>query len=85
MLKTLEGIAEDAQKRIAAHIAHQQLGEHGEEWLQQGTGRIVDEDCPYCGQSLKGLSLIDAYRKVFAKSYRHIEGGGRTHTDRHRT
>jgi wobble nucleotide-excising tRNase len=70
LAQTLEGIAEDAQKRIAAHIAHQRLGEHGEEWLQQGTERIVDEDCPYCGQSLKGLSLIDAYRKVFAESYR---------------
>jgi wobble nucleotide-excising tRNase len=73
LAQTLEGIAEDAQKRIAAHIAHQQLGEHGEEWLQQGTERIVDDNCPYCGQSLKGLSLIGAYQKVFAESYRQLK------------
>ncbi len=73
LAQTLEGIAEDAQKKIAAHIAHQQLGDHGEEWLQQGTERIVDDNCPYCGQSLKGLSLIEAYQKLFADSYRALK------------
>jgi len=73
LAQTLEGIAEDAQKKIAAHIAHRQLGEHGEEWLQRGSERILDDNCPYCGQSLKGLALIDAYRKVFANSYRQLK------------
>jgi wobble nucleotide-excising tRNase len=75
LAQTLEGIAEDAQRKIAAHIVHQRLGEHGEEWLQEGTERIVDDNCPYCGQSLKGLSLIAAYQKVFADSYRQLKEG----------
>lgn len=71
--QTLEGIAEDAQKPIASHIEHRKLGIQGEEWLQVGTERIVDDDCPYCGQSLKGLSLIEAYQKAFAESYRQLK------------
>lgn len=68
--KTLDGIAKDAQEKIAAHIAHYGLSEN---WLQEGAGHIVDESCPYCGQSVTGLALIEAYRKVFAESYRDMK------------
>src|SRR5262249_6965306 len=71
--KTLEGIAQDAQKLVAAHIAHHGMGERGEGWLQEGTDRIAEDSCPYCGQSVKGLSLIDAYRKVFGDAYRDMK------------
>jgi len=49
------------------------MGERGEAWLQQGVDHIVRDSCPYCGQSVQGLPLIDAYRKVFADSYREMK------------
>jgi wobble nucleotide-excising tRNase len=71
--KTLEGIAEDAQRQIADHVARHGMGERGEAWLQQGVDHIVEDDCPYCGQSVHGLPLIEAYRKVFAEAYREMK------------
>jgi len=71
--KTLEGIAADAQKLIVEHIARHDMKERGEEWLQLGTEHIAKDNCPYCGQSLKGLPLIRAYQKVFADSYRELK------------
>jgi wobble nucleotide-excising tRNase len=68
--KTLDGIAQDAQKRVIEHIAHQKMGEHAEAWIAQGMEHISGEVCPFCGQSLKAISLIEAYRKVFADQYR---------------
>jgi wobble nucleotide-excising tRNase len=83
--KTLDGIAKDAQKSIAEHLAHHGMKEHGEGWLEQGTEHIADGNCPYCGQSLKGLPLIRAYQKVFADSYRQLKtsvGEARTAIER---
>jgi wobble nucleotide-excising tRNase len=71
--KTLKGIAEDAQKSIAEHIVRHGMQDGGEEWLQQGTGYIADGECPYCGQALKGLSLVKAYQQVFAETYEQLK------------
>ena len=71
--KTLKGIADDAQKSIAQHITRHGMQDGGEEWLQQGTGYIADDDCPYCGQALKGLLLVKAYQQVFADTYEQVK------------
>jgi wobble nucleotide-excising tRNase len=73
LAQTLEGIAEDAQRLIAEHIAHQGMDEHAEAWLEEGTEHAANDKCPYCGQSVKGLALIDAYRHLFADSYRDLK------------
>jgi wobble nucleotide-excising tRNase len=65
---TLEGIAADAQRLMAEHLAlHDGLGES---WIAEGAEQMSNDDCPFCGQSLTGLALIDAYRKVFGEAYR---------------
>jgi wobble nucleotide-excising tRNase len=68
--KTLAGIAEDAQKRIAEHISHHSMSKDAETWIAEGVNHISGDSCPFCGQSLKGLALIEAYRTVFAETYR---------------
>jgi wobble nucleotide-excising tRNase len=71
--KTLKGIAEDAQKKIAAHIKRHEMGGDGEAWLQEGVRYIADENCPFCGQGLKGIALVKAYQQVFADSYEEMK------------
>jgi wobble nucleotide-excising tRNase len=71
--KTLEGIAEDAQKTIAEHISRHSMKAGGEAWLQKGTGYIADGKCPYCGQGLEGLALVKAYQQVFAGNYEQLK------------
>jgi wobble nucleotide-excising tRNase len=71
--KTLAGIAEDAQKRIAQHIKHHGMSEDAEAWIAEGMDHISGDSCPFCGQSLQGLALIDAYRTVFAETYRDMK------------
>src|ERR1700730_7518352 len=70
--KTLKGIAEDAQKKIAAHIKRHRMGEDGEAWLQDGAGYIADDNCPFCGQGLKGVALVKAYQQVFSDGYEEL-------------
>ncbi len=71
--QTLEGVAADAQKLIADHIARQGMTENGEAWLQEGTEHAENGDCPYCARPLEGLALIEAYRNVFGDAYRKLK------------
>jgi wobble nucleotide-excising tRNase len=71
--KTLEDIAKDAQKRISDHIKQHAMDEHGEAWLSEGVNHLSGDQCPFCGQSVKGLSLVEAYRDVFGKTYRDMK------------
>jgi wobble nucleotide-excising tRNase len=71
--KTIDGIAEDAQKRISDHINQHGMAAHGEKWVSEGVDHIAGGSCPFCGQPLKGIALIEAYRKVFGEVYRQMK------------
>ena len=73
LARTIEGIAEDAELQVAAHLAAHRMTDHGEAWLAEGTPFIADGRCPYCGQSLEGLTLIAAYRSLFSETYRQLK------------
>jgi wobble nucleotide-excising tRNase len=68
--KTIDGIAEDAQKRIADHINEHGMAAYGERWVSEGADHMARGSCPFCGQPLEGIALIEAYRKVFGEVYR---------------
>ncbi len=64
---TVAGLAADAERRVAAQIeAH---GMHSEAWLSEGRGYIRNHACPFCGQSLNGVTLIVAYNAYFTEAY----------------
>ena len=69
LAKTLDDIAEDAEQLIAAHLTGHSMTERGESWLADGMPSTADDTCPFCGQSLQGLPLIEAYRAVFSEGY----------------
>src|SRR5262249_52400601 len=64
-VQTLEITAEQAVK---AHIAKQHENDF-EDWISRGQKYLNNNECPFCGQGLGGLKLIDAYRAHFRKAY----------------
>lgn len=66
---TDDSIAVGAAEAVRAHV-DAVLGEGGEGWLDIGTRHIVDERCPYCGQNLAGVELVDHMRQYFGGAYR---------------
>lgn len=68
LAQTLEEVSRDAERTIRDHIQSHTL-QATETWLSQGLGYVQDESCPFCGQSLKRVDLIDQYRSFFSKHY----------------
>ena len=69
LAKTIRGIATDAEQRIEDHIHSHKMEENGKPWLTQGINYIENQNCPFCGQSLEGITLIDAYKSYFDEAY----------------
>lgn len=61
--RTLEDVSRDAESVVRAHIASHDMVAHGEEWITTGLSHITDETCPFCGQPLRGIDLLRAYRE----------------------
>ena len=69
--KTLEGVAADAERRVAEQIRMHNMAARGQAWISEGVGYIHDTAaCPFCAQSLAGAGgIIAAYRSVFSQAY----------------
>jgi wobble nucleotide-excising tRNase len=72
LTRTIDDIAGDAEKRVAEHLATH-AGLDGK-WIADGTAHASGDTCPFCGQSIKGLPLIAAYRAVFGEGYQALKG-----------
>ena len=44
----------------------------GGQWIVEGLPSATDS-CPFCGQNLNGLRLIDDFRAVFSTRYRALQ------------
>ena len=70
LARTVEGVAADAEKRVAAQIAAHGMERPGEAWLGQGLGYVNEEGCPFCAQDLTpAAALLDAYKAYFSQAY----------------
>ena len=67
--KTIEHIAVDAERRVTDHIERHHMGTAGQRWLSDGLGFVAEESCPFCGQTVAGIELIQAYRGFFSNEY----------------
>lgn len=70
---TLLGISEEAEQRTKEHIAACCMDDQGEAWIGQGMQYIQNDRCPFCGQSVAGLALIEAYIDYFSKAYNDLK------------
>lgn len=66
---TLTNVSADAERRVAEHILHHQMREHGEAWLAEGLNYVVADECPFCGRSLENVDILPLYRSFFDKEY----------------
>lgn len=65
---TLDDISESAESKVSEHIS-QCVDEGGERWVETGLSYLQDDECPFCGQDLQGVDLIEAYRDYFSEEY----------------
>ena len=73
LAKTVEDIAADAEQQIVDHMRVHHMQDRGEMWLSEGLSYVVDDDCPFCGQDLTGLVLIDSYKAYFSEAYHSLK------------
>lgn len=66
--KTLADVERSAETVVKAHLArHAQSGL--EVWVSNGQAFRKDNECPFCGQEVVGLDLINSYKSYFNKAY----------------
>lgn len=68
LARTLEDVSRDAERLVKEHLAAHGM-EGNQQWLSSGLMHLINETCPFCGQSTRGLDLIAAYRTFFNQSY----------------
>jgi wobble nucleotide-excising tRNase len=73
LARTLEGIADDAEEIIERHFTAHDMRESGGNWVSTGL-HYANDDCPFCGQDIKGVPLIKAFRAVFSEAYAQLNG-----------
>jgi len=68
--KGLKEVSVEAERMVATHIA-ENLDQTGESWVNHGMIYLKDKDgnCPFCGEDISGVKLIEAYREFFSKAY----------------
>jgi wobble nucleotide-excising tRNase len=70
LAKSIDGVAADAEARIATHVQRHGMQRDGERWIGEGMPFVVEDSCPYCGRDgLSALDLIKAYRAHFSDAY----------------
>ncbi|WP_315773029.1 MULTISPECIES: AAA family ATPase [unclassified Bradyrhizobium] len=65
--RTFESISQEADRQVREHLAAHQM-EGDQDWIARGMPHLRDA-CPFCGQSIRGINLIEAYRDYFNTAY----------------
>lgn len=75
---TLVTLEREAMAQVQSHI--RAIGSGGEAWIADGSSRANNlaekgsNECPYCGQLLKGSHLVQHYQAYFSDAYRGLKG-----------
>ena len=70
LAKSIAGVAEDAEARLAAHVLRHRMQESGERWISEGLAYVVEDHCPFCGRDgLQELDLVKSYQAHFSEAY----------------
>lgn len=70
--KQISDITAQTSQRMKTHIA-QCMDNKGEAWIEQGHNYILNETCPFCGQSLTANELIQTYEVYFGEAYKALK------------
>ena len=69
---SLEDVHDSAEKEVMGHLAVMP-SEGAAQWIADGQAYLEDEMCPFCGQSISGVSLIESYRTHFNQAYQDLK------------
>lgn len=67
--KTLDDVSSDAEQHLRSQVARHEMHESGQSWLSEGLRYLKEDSCPFCGQGVKGLELVEAYKQYFSEAY----------------
>lgn len=67
--EALPGVQQSAEALVRTHIGKNNNAKGLEGWISRGQEFIGDDTCPFCGQELNGLALIQAYQSYFDAAY----------------
>lgn len=71
--RTLDDVAQDAEQQLATHLTNHSMAAGGAEWIATGVEYARGDDCPFCGQDIRALPLVAAFRSVFSDSYKTLK------------
>lgn len=71
--KTIDDISNETELLVKNHIKKHEVEPQGQEWLSQGMRYKLEAGCPFCGQSLKGNDLIEAFKGIFSQEYKFLK------------
>jgi wobble nucleotide-excising tRNase len=69
LAKTLAEVSADAERRVSEHLERHHMQARGEAWLTEGLRYVAGDGCPFCGQAVAGVDLLQAYRDFFSREY----------------
>lgn len=69
LAKKLADVEKDAEAVVRQHFAKHPVLPGIEAWASTGQSFAGGDDCPFCGQKLEGLALIEAYKGYFNQAY----------------
>ena len=72
LARTIDDIAQDAETRLTEHLATHGMVAEDAIWIALGLEHANGETCPFCGQNIRGLPLIPAFRAVFSDRYKDL-------------
>lgn len=69
--QSVEIIGNDYIELVKEHLQHLKTAgmTNASQWVFEGSQTDFEGKCPYCGQSLAGLELIDGYNQYFSEQY----------------
>ncbi len=69
VLKTqIQDVEKSAEALVNSHLSKHDSKDF-EDWVSRGQQYLGGPECPFCRQAISGLSLIEAYRSYFNKTY----------------
>lgn len=71
--RSIDDVAQDAEQQLATHLASHGMTVGGTEWIATGVEYAHGDACPFCGQNIRDLSLVAAFRSVFSESYKRLK------------
>lgn len=69
LAKQLVDVEADVDAVVRQHLAKHSAPSGAEAWVSAGQAFISTDNCPFCGQNLEGLALIEAYKGYFNQAY----------------